>query len=98
MMLTKLGPFDIATLSREMVADVVINQQRAPMVARQVIDGMPHYAIISNRDNLKILCVGCFKEGTTLADDSWCRTCTSLLSIGRLRTAFETGSANQQKR
>jgi hypothetical protein len=76
--LTKLGPFDIATLSREVVADVVINQ-RAPMIARQVIDGMPRYAIISNRDNLKLVCVGCFKEGMTLADDSRCRTCTSFV-------------------
>ena len=44
--LTKLGPFDIDALSRDIVADVVVNQQ-APMIARQIIDGMPSNGLLS---------------------------------------------------
>jgi len=76
--LAELGPFDTATLSRNVAADVVVNQH-APVIAKQVVDGVPHCAVVSNRDNLKLLCAGCFEEGVTLTDDSRCRTCTGFV-------------------
>ena len=74
-----------------MAADVVINQH-APMMARQVIDGMPHYAVVFNRDNLKLLCVGCFKAGMIAAAG----LALVLLNIGQQRMACATGDADQQ--
>ena len=71
------------------MADVVVNQC-APLIAKQVVDGVPSYAVISNRDNLKVLWVGCFKEGMTLTDDSRCKTCSSLLNTGIRRTESDT--------
>jgi len=76
--LTKLGPFDVAALSRNVVADVVVNH-RVPVIAKQVVDGVPRCAVVLNMDNLKLLCAGCFKEGMALADDSQCRTCTGFV-------------------
>jgi len=65
----KLGPFAIGDLNREIVAGVVVDQN-APMVVSQVMDRDASYqhAVVAQRD-LKILCVGCFKDGMTLEDN-----------------------------
>jgi len=73
----KLGPFSIGDLNREIVADVVIDHN-APMVVSQDVNGIASCAAIAQRD-LKILCVGCFRDGMTLEDNSWCRTCSGFV-------------------
>ena len=75
--MNKLGPFSIGDLNREIVADVVIDHN-APMVVSQDVNGIASCAAIAQRD-LKILCVGCFRDGMTLEDNSWCRTCSGFV-------------------
>jgi len=50
-----------------------------PVIAKQVVGWVPHCAVASHRDSLKLFCAGCFKEGMTLADDSRCRTCSGFV-------------------
>jgi len=57
-------------LSRDVVADVVINQH-VPITAKGYDKhGAVRCAVDANRDDLRPVCVDCFKEGMTPADDS----------------------------
>ena len=73
-----LGPFDVHSLKRSVVADVAIDQ-KAPMVVSEVNgDGETVCAVVTQKD-LRIVCVGCFNEGMTLLDTSCCRKCSSFV-------------------
>ena len=74
----KLGPFDIKSVTREMVASVVVDQGM-PMIATETRDGKTDYAVIAKDKGLRIVCAGCFRDGMTLADDSRTKKCASFV-------------------
>ena len=74
----KLGPFDIKSITREMVASVVVDQGM-PMIATETRDGKTDYAVIAKDKGLRIVCAGCFRDGMTLADDSRVKKCASFV-------------------
>jgi len=67
-----LGPFDVHSLKRDVVADMAIDQKAPMMVVSEVNgDGETVRAVVTQKD-LRIVCVGCFKEGMTRLDASRC--------------------------
>jgi len=88
-----LGPFDVHSLKCNVVADVVIDQ-KAPMVVLEVNgDGETVHAVVTQKD-LRIVCVGCFKEGMTLLDASCCRKCSGFVKHPGCKGGTETSAAS----
>lgn len=88
MRFTNLGPFSLKDITRDAVADVVVNKGTPIIVTEgtptDTVAGIefdtsnPRYAVVATKD-LKIICAGCFKDGMTMSDTSRCRTCSSFV-------------------
>ena len=72
------GPFDIKSVTKEMVAGIVVDQE-IPLIVFETRGEKTHYAVIARNKDLRIVCAGCFREGMTLADDSRARKCSSFV-------------------
>lgn len=88
MRFTNLGPFNLKDVTRDAVADVVVNKGApiivtegtpiATAVGLEFDTSNPRYAVVASKD-LRIICAGCFKDGMTMSDTSRCRTCSSFV-------------------
>lgn len=64
-----LGPFDVSDVGDDILGDVVHNQG-IPIVVKWSVNGQTKFAVVTKDRELGIACVGCFKPGMSLADDS----------------------------